>query len=156
MDKVIQGRKNRASGQQFERRVKADLQSKGWIVDRWMSNVGWIISVPKGEEFFKNGKDNIIDKFGRLFSARPKMLGTKIVNVWTGFPDFICFKSFSNQHVFIEPVYEVIGVEVKSNGYLTKEEKDKCKWLLDNNIFSKILIAKKGVKRGEIVYDEFK
>ncbi|MCK5625044.1 hypothetical protein KAI04_04330 [Candidatus Pacearchaeota archaeon] len=52
--------------------------------------------------------------------------------------------------------YEVIGVEVKSNGYLDKTERAKCKWLLANNIFSKILIAKKGKKRGEIIYDEFK
>lgn len=51
--------------------------------------------------------------------------------------------------------YGVIGCEVKSNGYLTKEEKEKCKWLLDNNVFSKILIAKKGTKRGGIIYDEF-
>jgi len=50
--------------------------------------------------------------------------------------------------------YEVIGVEVKSNGYLSKEEKAKCRWLLDNNIFSKILIAKRGEKRGEIVYED--
>jgi len=35
----------------------------------------------------------------------------------------------------------IIGIECKSNGYLSKEEKLKCKWLLDNNIFSKILIA---------------
>ena len=51
--------------------------------------------------------------------------------------------------------YEVIGVECKINGYLKPEEKEKCKWLIDNNKFSKILIAKKGTKRGEIIYDEF-
>jgi len=51
---------------------------------------------------------------------------------------------------------EVTGVEAKSNGYLDKEEKEKCKWLVANNIFSKILIAKKGKKRGEIEYNEFK
>ena len=51
---------------------------------------------------------------------------------------------------------EIMGVEAKSNGYLTKEEKEKCKWYLDSNIFSKILIAKKGKKRGQIEYIEFK
>jgi len=51
--------------------------------------------------------------------------------------------------------YEIIGVEVKSNGYLDKEEKEKCRWLLENNVFSKILIASKGNKRGEIIYKEF-
>ena len=53
-------------------------------------------------------------------------------------------------------LYEVIGVESKSNGYLTKEEKEKVKWLLKNKIFSKILIAKKSKVRGEIIYDEIK
>jgi len=51
--------------------------------------------------------------------------------------------------------YEVIGVECKTNGYLTKEEKEKCRWLLENNVFSKILISSKGNKRGEIKYVEF-
>ena len=49
--------------------------------------------------------------------------------------------------------YVILGVEAKSNGFLTKEEKEKMNWLLENNIFSKILIAKKGKKRGEIVYE---
>jgi len=52
-------------------------------------------------------------------------------------------------------VYEIIGVECKSNGYLTPEEREKCKWLLENKIFSKILIARKGKKRGEIIYEDF-
>jgi len=52
--------------------------------------------------------------------------------------------------------YEVIGVEVKSNGYLDKEEKAKCKWLLEKKIFTKILIAKKSKVRGKIDYKEFK
>ena len=37
-----------------------------------------------------------------------------------------------------------------------KEEKEKCKWYLENNIFSKILVAKKGEKRGEIEHIDFK
>ena len=52
-------------------------------------------------------------------------------------------------------VYIILGIECKTNGYLTKEEKEKCKWLLENNIFSKIFIASKG-KKGEIIYKEFK
>ncbi len=35
-------------------------------------------------------------------------------------------------------------------------EKEKCAWYLKNKIFSKILIAKKGKKRGEIEYMDFK
>ncbi len=48
----------------------------------------------------------------------------------------------------------IYGVECKSNGYLDKEEKEKVKWLLEHNIFSKILIASKGKKRGEIIYND--
>ena len=49
----------------------------------------------------------------------------------------------------------VIGVESKMDGKLDKIEKQKCRWLLKNNIFSKILIAQKGEKRGEIIYGAF-
>lgn len=53
---------------------------------------------------------------------------------------------------------EVIGVECKVNGYLDKKEKEKCKWLLDNNIFSKILIAYKTKEKNKVKvnYKEFK
>ncbi len=54
---------------------------------------------------------------------------------------------------------EVIGVEVKSgnetNKYLSKVEKEKCKWLLENQIFSKILIANK-IKIGRSVGIDYK
>ena len=79
----------------------------------------------------------------------------------TGFPDFLAFKNLNKFGHFKdfrkEPpenliVYEVIAVECKSNGTLSKEEEQKCEWYLKNKIFSKILIASKGEKRGEIVY----
>jgi len=47
-------------------------------------------------------------------------------------------------------------VEVKGNGWLEKSEKEKCRFLLERRIFSGILIAKKGKKRGEIEYVDFK
>ncbi len=53
--------------------------------------------------------------------------------------------------------FDIIGLEVKSNGYLDKVEKDMCFWLLENKIFSKILIAK-AIKNGrkiEIEYIDF-
>lgn len=82
------------------------------------------------------------------FTKRPMAEGT-------GFPDFICYTRLDQfdgnlNHVLRkignyekENHWEVIGVEVKSNGYLDKEEREKCKWLLENKIFSKILIAEK-------------
>ncbi|MHA1737897.1 MAG: hypothetical protein ACTSWD_04870 [Candidatus Heimdallarchaeota archaeon] len=55
-------------------------------------------------------------------------------------------------------LYEVIGVESKLDGELDKTEKEKCKWLLDHNIFSKILIAEKTKVKNKvvIVYHDFK
>ena len=80
-----------------------------------------------------------------------------------GSPDFIAFKLMDEEENFMDTgaipkksviLYEVIGVECKVNGYLTPIEKDQFRWLLQNKIFSKILIASK--KDREIVYTEFK
>ena len=35
----IRGKKARESGQRFERKVRAELESKGWICDRWRNNI---------------------------------------------------------------------------------------------------------------------
>ena len=73
----------------------------------------------------------------------------KVMVIGTGFPDFLAFKGQGKK-------YEIIGVEVKMNGTLSKIEKEKCRWYLKNETFSKMLIAKKGKKRGEIEYIDFK
>ncbi len=190
-----QGKKNRASGAAFERKVRKDLESKGWIVDKWSNNVSEVYEQDVGEYV------------RQLEPAKHKFRGPGIPMVMgTGFPDFVCFryrpllfidlpkkevekiknleefrqftykriiekrksfaivnftnkknrkKGYDTEYYFDKPSYEIIGVEVKSNGYITKEEKEKCNWYLKNNIFSKILVASKGEKRGEIVYKEF-
>lgn len=103
---------------------------------------------------------------GKLVSAKHKFRGPGIpMAIGTGFTDFVCFKQselikHNNYCIFedkfsIKSNWSIMGVEVKSNGRLDKEEKAKCEWLLENNIFSLILIAKKGEKRGEIIYNEF-
>jgi len=73
----------------------------------------------------------------------------KVMVIGTGFPDFIAFRPKGKN-------YEIIGVEVRGSGWLDKSEKEKCKFLLNKKIFSKILIAKKGKKRGKIEYMNFK
>jgi len=200
MDKKIQGKKNREAGQRFEVKVRKDLESKGWIVDKWSNNVEF--KKIYGEDVLKKKIDidkiswNIESKeiydqgyIGKLIPSKHKFRGPGIpMAIGTGFPDFIAFKDineialetpkaiikivdnikgFDNVSLEIERAiktfkkgkitkfFEVIGVECKSNGYLTKEEKEKCKWYLENNTFSKILIAKKGLKRGEIIYEDF-
>lgn len=128
--KSKRGKKARAAGTRFELKVRALLEKDGWIVDKWSNNVD-------------------IEE-GRLVKAKRKFNPfLKILGIGTGFPDLITFRRKGKK-------YEIIGVEVKGNGWLDKEEKEKCKWLLDNKIFSKILIATKGKKRGEIEYINFK
>ena len=98
----------------------------------------------------------------KLVPAKNKFLGPgKPMMLGAGFPDFISFKYEITKFIGAlngptqTKFYEVIGVESKSNGQLNKIEKEKCTWLLKNNIFSKILIASKGTKRGEIIYKDF-
>jgi hypothetical protein len=126
----IRGKKSRAAGARFELRVRNDLESQGFIIDKWTNNVD-----------LEQGK---VVKAKRKFNPYLKVLG-----IGTGFPDFVGIKRSGNR-------YDVIGIEVKGNGYLDKSEKEKCKWLLKNKIFSKVLVAKKGKKRGKIEYDDFK
>ncbi len=125
-----QGKLNRAAGARFELKVRGNLESDGWVVDKWTNNVD-----------LEEGK---LIKAKRKYNPYKKVLG-----IGTGFPDFIAFKREGKK-------YEIMGVEARTIGLLSKEEKEKCKWYLDNKIFSKILIAKKGKKRGEIEYIDFK
>lgn len=128
-EKRIMGRKSRAAGARFELKVRGNLESDGWVVDKWTNNVD-----------LEEGK---LIKAKRKFNPYRKVLG-----IGTGFPDFIAFRPKGKN-------YEVTGVEVKGNGLLDKSEKEKCIFLLENKIFSKILVAKKGKKRGEIEYIDF-
>jgi len=143
--KSKRGKKSRASGQRFELKVRADLESKGWIVAKWSNNVGYV-----------GNNDGTLENIKKL-----KLIPAKSnrFNMRTcGFPDFIAFRYFSQAIINGGDigVYKIIGVECKVNGYLDKVEKEKCRWLTENNKFSKILIASKGKKRGEIIYKEFK
>ena len=127
--KSKQGKKNRAAGARFELKVRNNLESEGWIIDKWTNN-------------FDLEEKKLI-KAKRKYNPFKKVLG-----IGTGFPDFIAFRLKKKD-------YEIIGVEVKGNGWLDKNEKEKCKFLIKKKIFSRILIAKKGKKKGEIEYDNF-
>lgn len=126
ISKSLMGKRSRASGRRFEAKVRADLEKMGWTVDKWTNTV----------DYEKN----------KIVPAKRKYNPfSKVFAIGTGFPDFICFKRK-------EGYFEVIGLEVKAKGYLDKIERGLCLWLMKNKIFSKILIAKKGKKRGEIEY----
>ena len=126
----IRGKKSRAAGARFELKVRNELESQGWILDKWTNNVDL--------------EENKLVKAKRKYNPFKK-----VMVIGTGFPDFIAFKRKGRN-------YEIIGVEVRSDGWLNKDEKKKCKFLLNKKIFSKILVAKKGKKRGEIEYIDFK
>jgi len=148
MDKKLQGKKNRASGADFERRTRADLESKGWIVDKWGNN----IEFEKENSLEVSGK--LGGKFGKLIPAKHKFCGTgRPMAMGTGFPDFICIKV----HDLSNPqTYYIQFVECKTNGYLDKTEKEKCRWMVDN-LGVRILIASK-LKEGRkvvIKYTDF-
>ena len=128
--KVADGKRSKVQGAAFELRVRKDLEEKGWIVDRWSNNV----------------KDNKLVPAKVTWRRTPKGMFPMGLN--SGFPDFTAFRYDT----------KIIGVECKMTGKLDKEEKEKCQWLLDNNIFSKILIASKEKEKNriKIVYTEWK
>jgi len=126
-----QGKRNRAMGLDTERRTKKDLEEDGWIVSKWNNNIDL--------------------KEDKLIPVKNKFRGVGIpMMLGAGFPDFIAYRKK-------DKFYEVIGVEVKTTGYLSSVEQEKCKWLLKNNIFSKILIARREYSGRyiEIKYKEF-
>jgi len=137
---VARGRTSKASGAEFELRVRKDLEEKGWIVSKWPNQV----------------VDNKLQPAKHKWNGpgRPMALGT-------GFPDFIAFRKNYTPNKCSDGIYkwlyEVMGVESKINGYLDKVERMKCKWYLDNNAFSKILVASKTKVKNRIVikYENF-
>jgi hypothetical protein len=132
-EKSKQGKRSRAKGQRFEAKVRQELENLGWTVGKWMNTVDY-------------DKE---DKKGKIVPAKRKYNPfLKALSVGTGFPDFICFKREGD-------VFDVIGLEVKGNGYLDQVEKGMCVWLLENKIFSRILIARRGKKAGEVEYIDF-
>ena len=136
IDYSAQGKRNRAAGQRFEAKVREGLEKMDWVVSKWMNVV----------DQDKNGN------IGGIIPAKRKYNPfNKAMVIGTGFPDFVAFKKTKDN-------YEIIGVEVKTNGYLDKVEKGMCVWLLQNNIFSKILIAKKkkiNERKFEVEYVDF-
>jgi len=146
VNKKVIGKKSRAAGIRFEKRVRNDLERE-WIIDKWTNNI----------EFMCTNKAKCC---ARLIPAKPKFVFNpktrtrQMIGNSSGFPDFIALNRIYRDDGGIE-LYQVTGIEVKMNGYLDKEEREKCRWLLDNQIFNSILIAKKGTKRGQIEYIEF-
>lgn len=126
-----QGTRNRLNGGIFERKVRADLEKKGWIVNKWMNNVDLI--------------EDKISPAKRKFNPF-----SKVMTIGTGFPDFICFRKEADY-------FNVILVEVKRNGIFDKDEKEKAKWYLQKGIVKEILIAmeERNGRKLEVKYINF-
>ena len=164
--KVKMGKRSKAQGSAFELRTRKDLEEKGWICSKWQNNVEFM---KKGDNEINTQKDveNFVDKTlntGKLIPAKPKMVFNPIIKrmvpqgMSSGFPDFVCFRHYKQINppqveVIIPHTHEVIGVESKLTGTLDKEEKLKCRWLLDKGIFSKILVSKKTKVKNKIVVE---
>ncbi len=132
-EKSKQGKKSRAKGQRFEAKVRIDLENMGWTVTKWMNTVDYDRS----------------NKIGKVVPAKRKYNPfMKALSIGTGFPDFVCFKRDGDK-------FDVVGVEVKGSGYLDPKERGMCLWLLENKIFSRILIAKNSEEKGKVDYADF-
>lgn len=148
IEKQKQGKRNRQSGASFELRVRKDLEEKDWIVDKWSNNVE--IYKENGETIFAKPAQTKL--WGKLIPCKNKFRGKGIpMMLGSGFPDFIAFRRITPP--VLQFFYKIIAVECKTNGHLNKAEKEKCKWLLDNQIFSRILIAKKTKVKNKIVIE---
>lgn len=160
INKKQQGKKNRANGSRFELLVRKDLESKGWIVSKWTNNV----------EFQKENTIEVAGKlgcpYGKIVPAKRKYNPfNRAFAIGTGFPDFIAYSPLNyeiclsiNGEYYCGKIFDVIFIECKINGRLDKQEKEKAKWYLENNLCSKFLVASKTKVKNKIVinYEEFK
>lgn len=154
IDKKKQGKRNRARGKAFEIRVRKDLESKGWIVFRNFNDVEW-----PDDNIYKPTEERI----GIFKQAKTKWMFNVALKrmmpagLQTGFPDFFCTRMSDNSGIhsyFQNQFVEVKGGD-ETHKYLDKNEKEKCVWILED-LRIPIVIANKGKKRGEIVYEDFK
>ena len=145
IDYKKQGKRNLAAGRLFELKTRKDLELKGWIVSRWQNNIEWLSDNLKNNDF---GNKEVA--LGKCIQAKQG----KFRKTSTGFPDFIIYKEKPISNLM---TYEVIFVECKSNSYLSKEEKEKARFYLENRYCSKFLIASKYKEKGriKIKYEDF-
>ena len=150
------GKRNKINGARFERKVRKDLEAKGWIVDRWTNNIELTINTKSPTFAFEKDKEGVkvsMTEYERM-EGKCSFAKTNRFNMrTTGFPDFIAIKPIGAN----PELYFIKFIECKTNGKLDKIEKEKARWYLDNNYCSKFLIAYKEMIDGKVVvkYKEF-
>ena len=180
IDYKAQGKRNRAAGADFERRTRKDLEEKGWKVSKYSNNIKLPNLDGCGVEHTSNsdhcGEKHLQEKYkycdncrkGKCVPAKPGRFRL----MQTGFPDFFAYTNrFYMDEIIVDggleiplvasdgktPInepqgrYAVIFIECKTNGYLSKEEKAKARWYLDNNYCSKFLIASKHKEKNNVI-----
>lgn len=110
-----QGKRNKAAGARFEKKTREHMEEDGWVVTKFRCNI-------------ENGQ--IIPARNYYIPGRGNVMGS-------GFPDFVMFREKEVSE--LGPLYEVIFLEAKINGFLSKEEKEKCKVLI--KMGHKVMIA---------------
>lgn len=155
--KVKMGKRSKAQGGAFELKTRKDLEEKGFIVSKWQNNVEFDF---EADDFYKVPRGTTAS----LKPSKAKFRGIGIpMMMGAGMPDFVAFKRIEHiqihdgdsTQIFIKHhnLYEVIGVESKLTGTLDKLEKQKCRWYLDQGIFSRILVSKKTKIKNKIVVE---
>lgn len=127
-DYKAQGKANRAKGARFELKVRERLEKDGFVVDKWTNNV----DLEKGK----------ICPAKRSFNPFTK----KIQGIGMGFPDFVGFMKLDSMNCRRYNRWSVILVECKVNGKLSKIEKQKINFLLEEGF--KCWIAYNHKERG--------
>lgn len=163
IDKCKQGKRNRRNGAIWERKVRDDLEKEGWFVSKFENNVDLDKDkmVPAKSSRFRlqsTGFPDFIcwrhDRFiielkeeniGGLDKKTLDRMRLQIENANKLRKDMIIPPAIN-----VVPDNEIIGIECKVGKYISKEEKEKCRWLLKNRIFSRILIAYKTKEKNRV------
>lgn len=116
VDKKAQGKKNRAAGAKFEKKVRDHFSAEDYIVDKFGNNIDL-----ESEE---------------LIVAKNFYIPGRGYTLGAGFPDFVMMRVI--EFTANGPLYEVMFVECKINGLLTKEEKEKMRVLQNKGNICKI------------------
>ena len=86
------GKRSRSQGKAFEGRVRADLEQKGWIVDRWNNQVSDFpeSNINQPPELREDRK---------LIPAKAKFnpFTKSLMMNNPGFPDFLCFRRIKDE-----------------------------------------------------------
>ena len=133
IDYKEQGRKNRIKGLSFELKIRRDLEKQKWIVSKWQNNLD-----------YPDNNINLPPEKRKDYKCVPAKMGVYRTNQ-NGFPDFICYKKNKGAkgitRGFGDIGFKIIFVEVKTKGYLVKEEKEKALWYLENGYCSEFYVA---------------